>query len=477
MQKNSFQDVIPPSGKRSIRNVPIPEKRGNKIDELLEETADFRLQEKRLVHQHLHPDEPGEDETPLHTRHSHQHQAEEEFEPETINEEQKVSFKTTSRRIPPTQPSGKKGLLLGGIIGGVVLLGILFVFLFQKAEVAISLKKEIIPIDVVATSTAETAEASSLPYRVIAVKKENATEVAATGPLTKVEKKASGTIIVYNNHSSESQQLVATTRFETPAGLVYRIDKPITVPGTKVVNGETVPGSVEAVVYADQPGANYNIDKTDFKIPGFKGDPKYDNFYARSKTPLSGGFSGNVSEISESDLANINKNLEESLKTEAMNQLQADKPADYVLLSDGGVRGSYTSTLAPASDGKTKVMGTYSAEAIVFKKTDLENLIANGSSVRYHFSNLESLKLDIQDNDESFISNPSLAVRITGSLTTGESFDTSALQSALAGKSKHQLQEILKMYPEIIKAEAVLHPFWKSSFPEDAKKIKITVTN
>lgn len=378
--------------------------------------------------------------------------------------------------MPPfRRPSSKKNWIFGGI-GALILGGILFLVFFQKAEITISLKKESIPVDVVATSTGDTAATGTLPYKVLAVQKESSTDVTATGAPVQVDKKASGTIVVYNNYSSAPQSLIATTRFETPDGLVYRIDTDITVPGTKTVNGQTVPGSVEAVVYADAAGEKYNIGKSDFKIPGFKGGPKYDGFYARSKTDMTGGFSGMVAQISDGELQATNAALEASLRTQALEDLKAQKPGDHVMF-EKGIRLTYTSTLAPSSEGKTAVKGKVSGEALIFPKANIDNLLANSGAGFYHFDNLESLDLAIQnEGNTSFISLPPLAIRLSGTLTTGESFDTGALQKALAGKSKVQLPEILKMYPEISKAEAVLHPFWKSSFPENAEKIKVTVT-
>ena len=67
----------------------------------------------------------------------------------------------------------------------------------------------------------------------------------------------------------------------------------VTIPGTKVENGKTVPGSKEVDVVADKAGAEYNIGLTDFTIPGFKGSPKFETVFARSKTEMTGGYVGN----------------------------------------------------------------------------------------------------------------------------------------------------------------------------------------
>ena len=443
--KNTFDDIIPPASasnaiansantapnenaKRSIRNIPIREKKPNKIDELLEETADMRSEH------HVPP-------------------------PAYVP--------------PPSFQSEKKSgkgiwvvllvivLLAGGTFGALMFFG--------GATVDVTLKTESIPVDFTIASTADSDASGTLPYKVVPVQKEGTKEVAATGAATKVEKKATGTIIVYNNYSSASQQLIATTRFETPEGLIYRLDRGITVPGN---------GSVEAAVTADQPGEKYNADKKDFTIVGFKGSPKYDKFYARSKTALAGGFVGTMPKIADADLKTANEELQQSLMAEAMSEIKATKSADSVFLKDG-LRSSFTSSISPATEGKAVVTGKLIAEGLVFERKELEKAITTTKNGQYYrFDNLEDLVLSIQNQKpvDSFISSPVLSLKLAGTLTTGESFDPNALKDALAGKSKVQLQEILKMWPEITQAEATLRPFWSASFPENTEKITINVT-
>ncbi|MFA6297163.1 MAG: hypothetical protein WC629_01235 [Candidatus Paceibacterota bacterium] len=450
MKNNSFQDVIPPSGsgRRSIRDIPIPANRQNKITELLEETVELRMEDHR---RHFVNTEPSQ-----------------ALPPKPRKTKKSSNFENSPRRGIWT---------VAGI--SVAVLGVAFYFLFlQKADVKISLKTENIPVDVFATSTANTpTSAGALTYRVIPIQKESSVSVNTTGTPTQVDKKASGTIIIYNNYSSAKQQLIATTRFETPDGLIFHLDKLTIVPGTTVVAGKTVPGSIEATITADQSGDKYNIDKKDFTIPGFKGSSKFQAFYGRSKTAMSGGFSGMMGQVSDADLKSANDALKTSLLDAALQDVATNTPENYIFFKDG-VRNTFSSSMGSASDGKAELKGKLILEALVFDQNAIENIIADSVGERYHFDNLDSLALSIQnlESSTSFISNPSLKLELKGTLTTGQSFDTSNLKKALSGKAKTQLQEILKLYPEIIKAEAVVHPFWSKSFPENVKNINVTVT-
>ncbi len=249
---NPLNDIVPPGEampvRRSIRDIPINDRRENKIDELLAETAEFRSA------QH------ASDEPTVPPPSSYNRQA-----PEPIDEEERIVPRTPFRRTPPSSYSSpRKAIWWIALVAVLVLAGAALIF-FKSATIDVKIQTATVPVSVTATSAS-----------VISVQKEGTAEVSATGASVKVDKKASGTITVYNNYSADPQDLVATTRFQTADGLIYRIDKPITVPGTTVVNGKTIPGSIDAVVTADVSGDKYNISNADFTVPGFKGGPKYD---------------------------------------------------------------------------------------------------------------------------------------------------------------------------------------------------------
>ena len=103
-----------------------------------------------------------------------------------------------------------------------------------------------------------------------------------------VENYASGFVTIHNNFDTNSQDLVATTRFESPEGYIFRIRDKVTVPGMK--DGQS--GILKVKVYADEPGEDYNISSTRFTVPGFAGSPRFDDFYAVSDSSMEGGMVG-----------------------------------------------------------------------------------------------------------------------------------------------------------------------------------------
>ena len=101
--------------------------------------------------------------------------------------------------------------------------------------------------------------------------------------------KASGIVIFFNGFSSAPQKLVASTRIQSPEGLIFRIKKDIIIPGSEIIRDKIVPGQVEAEVVADEQGSKYNIGLAEFQVPGFRGTPRFDSIYARSLAPFTGG--------------------------------------------------------------------------------------------------------------------------------------------------------------------------------------------
>lgn len=110
--------------------------------------------------------------------------------------------------------------------------------------------------------------------------------------IKKVEEHARGIVVVYNAYSTKPHRFVARTRFESPDGKIYRIEKPLFIPGATEEGGALVPGSIEVEVAAENSGVEYNKEFTDLTVPGLKGSALFEKFYARSKGPISGGRKG-----------------------------------------------------------------------------------------------------------------------------------------------------------------------------------------
>lgn len=89
---------------------------------------------------------------------------------------------------------------------------------------------------------------------------------------------ATGTVTLVNE-TGAAQPLVATTRLLSEGGVLFRLRDRVTVPAG---------GTVEAAVYADQPGPSGDIGPSRFTIPGLS-PALQASIYARSSSPMTGG--------------------------------------------------------------------------------------------------------------------------------------------------------------------------------------------
>ena len=243
----NIDDVILPGKKRSIRNIPIPA-RGNKKGERA--TGDA----VRRVPAHL-----------------------------TEFSEAEPTAPTGREPLPQKHRAHAKRIWAATIISALILI-FAFMSLFSGATLAYLPKSAVLNFSNDIYSAVKSGEGELL-YSVVKLSGDKGQSVPASGEKS-VSRKASGTIVVYNNTATD-QRLIENTRFESTAGKIYRIQNAIIIPA----KGAT-PGTLEITVHADQAGDSYNSAPTDFTVPGLKGTARYSTIYARSRTALSGGFVG-----------------------------------------------------------------------------------------------------------------------------------------------------------------------------------------
>lgn len=305
-------------------------------------------------------------------------------------------------------------------------------------------------------------------------------EVEATGE-ERVDRKASGQIIIFNDFNTSSQRLIKNTRFETPEGLIYRVDKSIVVPGqTTNEDGEVIPGSIEVTVYADTSGDEYNIGLTDFTIPGFKGDPRFFKFYARSKTPIKGGFSGIEKTVAPGELSAARSEIHQSLEEEVLAEVKSEKPDGFVLFDDAYLIESTSLPNADAgSGGNVLVREEAVFYGFLFNELEFAKHVALNTVGSYEGEDVEIVgieNLEFKIVDKSLLipaSAEAFDFTLSGSGKIVWLFDAERLKEDMAGKHRRDTQTVLSGYPAIEKAEITIRPFWKRSFPDNPDKITV----
>lgn len=334
------------------------------------------------------------------------------------------------------------------------------------------------------TAKLDSPGSGNLSYEILKIEKTDGLIVEATEEKV-ANQKASGKIVIYNNYSSASQRLINNTRFEANSGKIYRISNSVDVPGTKVVAGKTIPGSVEVTVFADQPGEEYNLKLADldgdFKIPGFKGSPRYDSFYARLKTDITGGMIGKQKIVGTADRKVAEETLKASLKESLLKELYAIKPDNYIVFANSY---SIDYVVLPDTDegfNKVKINVRGNLNSVVFNSLKLATYIANKK-----IKDFDSLPVTIifdenlttvfnAKDDSNLWKNDTLGVKFNGQASIKWLYDLETMKKDLIGKPASSATDILLKYKDQVTSISVsFSPIWTRYFPDKLDKIKIT---
>lgn len=428
--KSALRDVIPLE-KRSIRDVPLPSRK-----EVLEEVSSSQSSYKDI---------------------------EQEFE-------------VVKRRNPAHKKKhvhkGGKGMWTVALLS-VFSLAFILILIFAKTTVTLDLKKVSFKVEDLKLLAEGDAEAeASFRFSTVSLKTEDVISVEASGKKD-VAIKATGTVLLYNNFSTAPQQLIAGTRLEDPNGLIFKLQSPVTIPGKKTVSGKSVPGSVEVKVIASEAGEKYNINLTDFTIPGFKGTAKFNGFYGRSKTNMTGGMFGTVAVVDTKVLEDARATLRSTLTQKAIEKVKAELPEGFVF-----PKGSFTTTFTSfepinGEEGKASVKEEVTIEAFVFKQENLLEVLAKELNVTLvadqkplpDFSSLSVSSVSTDATKALFV--------FSGAVRSTYFLDHQGLKNMIAGKSKKEVPKILAGIPIIEKAQLVVSPFWFRKVTSNLDKIFI----
>jgi hypothetical protein len=326
-----------------------------------------------------------------------------------------------------------------------------------------------------------TPKAGDLSYELLTLSETAEKQVSASGKEA-VSTQAKGKIFVYNNNTKGSQRLITNTRFETREGLIFRIKESIEIPAATVdAKGSVVPGKVDAGVFSDGTGEQYNIGPSRFTVPGLKGSDQYDSVYAESSVAFEGGFEGERYIIDEAELQTAQQELHVELRNNLLNQVKDKVPAGFILY-EGAITFMYD-TLPATEYGES--LATIKEQARlqvpILKAADFASYLAAMSIPDYanepvYILDPTALVFEYSDPNvaQSDIKNmPELVFTLKGTSKIVWKFDEDALKTSLIGKRKTEATTVFASYRSIGQAQAEVKPFWKTSFPGDASEIKI----
>jgi len=366
-------------------------------------------------------------------------------------------------------------------IGAILVLVFILYLTLGSARIIISpVKQELndlkLKVSASSTATAVNFNFNQIPGQQFTEQKKETGTFPVTGQKDVVQK-AGGTITIFNKGAT-AQRLVATTRFKSPDGLIFRIPQTINVPAGVKTGATITPGSIVSAVYADRPGAEYNIGPTQFTIPGFEGTPKFNDFYATSDKPMTGGIVGPAKVVTEKDFTTAQEELAAKVRDEILKSLK-DRGGELKILDAVAIKLDAPEVNAKVGEAAEELEMSLqgSADTIAFRESDVIELIKNFVSQK------NDMELLLKDLAISYV-NPqpgadktllSFDAQING--LAAAKLDTEAIKSDVRGMSEDSIRSYLKGIKEIESARIMLSPFWTRSIPKNAGKIKIDIQN
>ena len=391
----------------------------------------------------------------------------------------KPEFKFPSFEMPAIALDGIWGWVLAGFII-VSVTGYAAVKILPSADVKIIAQKkdwsysDAVTADKAAVSDIKTM---SIPAQVFGEQGNTTMKFPASGR-KQVEKYATGQITVFNAYSSDQQQLVEKTRFMAPDGKLFRLAKTIMVPGAKIIDGKIVASSISASIVADAPGPDYNVGPIKlFQIPGFKGSPKFQSFYAESTSSMQGGFIGEVAYPTADDIAKAKTKSSGDIESALNAKLFTDVPKDFKILEGSRVY-RILSQKADAEADKDGNFGVFTDAKIIliaFKDEDAVELLKNKALAESKGDfEVKSQTLEYAiaraDFDKGRITFP-----VTFKAELARKISAEELKSKIAGKSELELKTMIFALPGMKDATISLWPFWVKHVPSSLSKITVTV--
>lgn len=340
--------------------------------------------------------------------------------------------------------------------------------------------EETLPLVLSANEAQIDLEKNIVPGQIMEETEQHTQQFSATGSKN-ISEPARGEIRVFNEFSSAPQTLVATTRFVSQDGLIFRTEQTVVIPGAKIENGKIVPSSTFVKAVAAEIGEKYNIGPSTFSIPGFQGSPKFTAFYGRSEGPMTGGFKGVATVVAESDIAEAQTALTSLIRSRAADKLRAKIPTGYFLAPDALTEESPIIVIsASAGERKDQFEGTArsTARAVILRSSDIEIILDNkfteGTAADAATVILPERGLSYVFKSKDY-ANGRFEVNLVVKQKAGVAVNEEGLRKDLLGKKEGEARSLLARLNGIEKVHIRFWPFWVSKVPSNPEKVTIVV--
>ncbi|MDD4995940.1 MAG: hypothetical protein PHW15_00475 [Patescibacteria group bacterium] len=282
---------------------------------------------------------------------------------------------------------------------------------------------------------------------------------------------AEGEIILKNNNSS-ALNFVASTRFASPEGLIFRAVNRIYVAPK---GGETT-----VLVKAEKMGAEYDIGPAQFTIPNLKDSALKDNIIAESKKPMTGGLK-KTGIIMQSDIDQAKKELKETLYQKGLTEIEKEiNSADFKIVIQSNILEEKSDALAGEEKIEFTVQEKIKIGAVAFKENDiskiaveiLKNNVPQGKTlIAYELKSLNYRLIEYDLENKTAL----LEIQFRGYMSINNQYEFLE-KTRFRGLTKQEVENYLNEFSEI---KEIKIKFWPpllfKTMPQSIDKIKIKI--
>ena len=230
---------------------------------------------------------------------------------------------------------------------------------------------------------------------------------------------------------------------------------------------------------ADGAGPDYNVGPgAGWRIPGFKGSPKYEGFTASAASAMGGGFIGERPVPTTDEISKAESTIKDALRQALDAQILVARGDRFTLL-DGASQFTVIKRDVQ-TDEKTPGQFSLYLEAELREFVFIDSMLADAivaaarqaspgapSGIRDLSKTYGNIRVDLAAG--------SLSVPITGTVVLVEPLNADDLRVSFLGKDETALRGAVSALPGVDRAEVLLKPFWVGRVPMNPSKVTVTL--
>jgi len=289
--------------------------------------------------------------------------------------------------------------------------------------------------------------------------------------------KATGTLTLYNYWDSSAQGLEKGSKFSS-SSKTFVSKNSVTIPGTSIRGGNIVPGTATVEIEAENPGEEYNVKAGRFSIVGLPA-AQQEKIYGQASKDLSGGFSKEVTVVSQEDFDQakdkLSKVIEEALQQKLTEEAQRMEILEKAIQIEIIETKSSTDVEVEANEFTFKVRERL--RVMVFERASFDEFVINSLEKQIPYDKMITLgpndsimPAEIEPKYDQGQLN--LKVEVTAKISSR--VDTEKIKKDLVGKGKAAAEEYLDNLAGAAGFQIKFSPsFWLKRIPNYTRSLKV----